>query len=563
MTTKPSPGNDEPFVDIHELYTEEVRDKEMKPDKYCRIHKDKGQHHIGKNHHHHHNGVKFTRQVSLETGFSVFGNCTNKEERRSKLLTRSGNSFGEFRGAARVTDVRRGEFNLFRTKTTLSRQNSLLPLRKLAEQDVHHHHPPLPQAEEDVDLEVPAGRYFAALQGPELDEVKDSEDILLPKDELWPFLLRFPIGCFGICLGLGSQAILWNTLSTSPATRFLHIPPYPSLALWLLALMTLIVVSFAYILKSAFYLEAVRREYYHPVRGNFFFAPWIASMFLAIAAPPLLTHGPPHPALWCVLMTPVFLLEVKVYGQWLSGGKRRLCMVANPSSHLSVVGNFVGAILAAKVGWEEAGKFFWAVGFAHYLVVFVTLYQRLPTSHVLPKELHPVYSMFITAPGAASVAWEAIYGEFDGMARTCFFVALFLYLTLVVRINFFRGFRFSVAWWSYTFPMTTASVATIKYAEQEPCVLSQGLAVALSALSTAMVSVLLVSTLLHAFIWGSLFPNDYAIAITRHKVGVKGKAKTIRKAANGIKRWTRSSSLALVSSVAKNPFEKDASGGKV
>lgn len=271
--------------------------------------------------------------------------------------------------------------------------------------------------------------------------VQDYEDILLPKDEKWPFLLRFPIGCFGICLGLSSQAVLWRALATSPAVKFLHIPPFINLAVWLLAVAVLISVSVTYILKCIFYFEAVKREYFHPVRVNFFFAPWVVCMFLAIGAPPTLAPETLHPAIWCVFMGPYFFLELKIYGQWLSGGKRRLCKVANPSSHLSVVGNFVGAILASKVGWKEAGKFLWAVGFAHYLVVFVTLYQRLPTSEALPKELHPVYSMFIAAPSAASIAWQTIYNEFDGLSRTCFYIALFLYISLVVRINFFTGFR--------------------------------------------------------------------------------------------------------------------------
>ena len=271
--------------------------------------------------------------------------------------------------------------------------------------------------------------------------MQDYEDILLPKDEKWPFLLRFPIGCFGICLGLSSQAVLWRTLATSPATKFLHITPFINLGLWLLALAVLISVSFTYILKCIFYFEAVKREFFHPVRVNFFFAPWVVCMFLAIGAPPMLDSQILHPAIWCIFMAPYFLLELKIYGQWLSGGKRRLCKVANPSSHLSVVGNFVGAILASKVGWNEAAKFLWAVGFAHYLVVFVTLYQRLPTSETLPKELHPVYSMFIAAPSAASLAWQTIYGESDGLSRTCYFIALFLYVSLVVRINFFTGFR--------------------------------------------------------------------------------------------------------------------------
>ncbi|KAG9445107.1 hypothetical protein H6P81_016447 [Aristolochia fimbriata] len=503
----------------------------------------------------------FSRQVSLETGISALDKETKAGKDERKVL-RSGKSFGGFGGAA--AEGRRGDFSIFRTKSAINlhKQSSMLPIKKDAAD--------LEPAKGDLigvldhqeggsgkkNVPINAGRYFAALRGPELDQVKESEDILLlPKDEKWPFLLRFPIGCFGICLGLSSQSILWRALSSSPATRFLHITPVVNLVLWLLALAVLFSVTVTYALKCAFYLEAVRREYYHPVRVNFFFAPWIVCMFLAVGVPPAVVADERlHPAVWCAFMAPIFFLELKIYGQWLSGGRRRLSKVANPSSHLSVVGNFVGAILACKVGWKEAAKFFWAVGFAHYLVVFVTLYQRLPSSEALPKELHPVYSMFIAAPSAASIAWEAIYGEFDGLSRTCYFIALFLYISLVVRLNFFWGFKFSVAWWSYTFPMTTASLATIKYAEQVPCVLSKVLAVTFSLMSTTVVLVLFVCTLLHAFVWKSLFPNDLAIAITKKKVMSHGKEKKgPAKKAYDIRRWTKQSPLSLVSAaITKN-----------
>ncbi|PIN18282.1 hypothetical protein CDL12_09052 [Handroanthus impetiginosus] len=163
--------------------------------------------------------------------------------------------------------------------------------------------------------------------------------------------------------------------------------------------------------------------------------------------------------------------------------------------------------------------------------------------------------MFIATPAAASIAWGAIYGEFDGLARTCFFIALFLYCSLIVRVNFFRGFRFSVAWWSYTFPMTTASIATIKYAEEVPSVISKGLALTLSFMSSTMVSILLVSTLLHAFVWQTLFPNDLAIAITKRR---QGKEKKPLKKAYDIRRWTKQSPLSLVSNIGKpNSAGKD------
>ncbi|GAB2274070.1 Guard cell S-type anion channel slac1, variant 3 [Dionaea muscipula] len=499
--------------------------------------------------------VSFSRQVSLETGFSRLNNKLVKEAEIHSQLPRSGRSFAGFE-----RDIRKkADFSIFRTKSTLNKQTSLLPLKKAGDKVMDQYHNQ--QNKDDRSLEgmddslnrssVPAGRYFAALSGPELDQVKDYTDILLPMDEKWPFLLRFPIGCFGMCLGLSSQAILWLTLATSPATKFLHITPYVNLGLWLLALVTLFLVSTTYALKCIFYFEAVRREYFHPVRVNFFFAPWIICMFLVIGAPPSLAPIIIRPASFITFMAPIFILELKIYGQWLSGGKRRLSKVANPSSHLSVVGNFVGAILASKVGWQEAAKFLWAVGFAHYLVVFVTLYQRLPTSEALPKDLHPVYSMFIAAPSAASIAWGSIYGQFDALSRTCYFIALFLYISLVVRINFFRGFRFSVAWWSYTFPMTTASLATIKYAEQVPSLVSKAMAITLSFMSSTMVSVLFVSTLLHAFVWHTLFPNDLAIAITKRKKQGKDRKKPIGKSID-IKRWTKHSPLSIVSSIAKD-----------
>ncbi|KAJ6426700.1 hypothetical protein OIU84_022317 [Salix udensis] len=381
-----------------------------------------------------------------------------------------------FRNLSRQVSLETG-FSAFHRETRAKDEIRVLPRRKEREmesQRVDGDNGP----DESAHDTVPAGRYFAALRGPELDQVKQSldiflkkvsmiqdyEDILLPKDEKWPFLLRFPIGCFGICLGLSSQAVLWRALAASPATQFLHITPFINLALWLLSLAVLIPVSFTYILKCIFYFEAVKREYFHPVRVNFFFAPWVVCMLLAISVPPMLA---PDKTASCPL--------VHLHGTLLLPRAQDLRPMAVRWKEASLqVGNFVGAILASKVGWKEAAKFLWAVGFAHYLVVFVTLYQRLPTSEALPKELHPVYSMFIAAPSAASIAWETIYGDFDGLSRTCYFIALFLYVSLVARINFFTGFGFSVAWWSYTFPMTTASVATIKYAENVPWCSKQG-----------------------------------------------------------------------------------------
>ncbi|KAK2420549.1 hypothetical protein P8452_50707 [Trifolium repens] len=367
-----------------------------------------------------------------------------------------------------------------------------------------------------IDRPLPVDRYFDALEGPELETLRQSEEIMLPQEEQWPFLLRFPVSSFGICLGVSSQAILWKTLATSPSTQFLHITPKINLILWCISTILIVSVFAVYLLKLLFYFEAVRREYYHPIRVNFFFAPWIALLFLALGVPPSVAKNLPHP-LWYILMVPIFFLELKIYGQWMSGGQRRLSKVANPSNHLSIVGNFVGALLGASMGLVEGPIFFFAVGLAHYIVLFVTLYQRLPTNETLPKELHPVFFLFVAAPSVASMAWAKLQGSFDYGSRIAYFIALFLYFSLAVRINFFRGFKFSLAWWAYTFPMTGAAIATIRYSNQVPNIVTKSLCVALALISTFTVMALLLSTILHAFVFRDLFPNDIAIAISDRK----------------------------------------------
>ncbi|PUZ64573.1 hypothetical protein GQ55_3G153400 [Panicum hallii var. hallii] len=368
--------------------------------------------------------------------------------------------------------------------------------------------------EETDDDEVPtADRYFAALEGPELETLRPTEVSALPEDETWPFLLRFPISAFGMCLGVSSQAMLWKALQSEPATAFLRVSPDVNHALWWVSVALMALVSSIYLLKVVFYFEAVRREFYHPIRVNFFFAPWIACLFLVKGLPrPVWTI---HHVVWYVLMAPIFCLDLKIYGQWMSGGDRRLSKVANPTNHLAVVGNFVGALLGARMGLREAPIFFLAVGLAHYVVLFVTLYQRLPTNVQLPKDLHPVFFLFVAAPSVASMAWARLCGEFNYGAKIAYFISLFLYMSLVVRINFFRGVRFSLAWWAYTFPMTSAAIATTLYASAVTTVLTRALAVGLSGIASVTVTGVLVATMYHAFVRRDLFPNDVPIAITQ------------------------------------------------
>ncbi|KAK4489586.1 hypothetical protein RD792_005398, partial [Penstemon davidsonii] len=268
---------------------------------------------------------------------------------------------------------------------------------------------------------LPVDRYFDALEGPELDKLRDCEEILLPEDHQWPFLLRFPIISFGICLGVSSQAIMWKALAFSPTTKFLHVSPNINIIMWFISVALMLIVTSIYALKVIFYFEAVRREYCHPIRVNFFFAPWTTLLFLALGVPSSISPTL-HASLWYVLMTPILLMELKIYGQWMSGSTRRLSKVANPTNNLSVIGNFIGALLGASMGLKEGATFFFAVGLAHYTVLFVTLYQRLSTNRDVAKGF---------TPGLCQPVLRRVRSVSTNLVPVVLCVA--------VRVNFFRG----------------------------------------------------------------------------------------------------------------------------
>lgn len=62
--------------------------------------------------------------------------------------------------------------------------------------------------------------------------------------------------------------------------------------------------------------------------------------------------------------------------------------------------------------------------------------------------------------------------------------------------------------------MTGAAIATIRYANQVNNWVTRSLAMVLCVVSVLTVTGLLVTTLLHAFVFHKLFPNDIAIAIS-------------------------------------------------
>jgi Voltage-dependent anion channel len=155
---------------------------------------------------------------------------------------------------------------------------------------------------------------------------------------------RFHAGYFRISLALCSQALLWKTLAEptidaralSAVVRTL--PSFAFILLWSLALLTHLLLCILYLVRCLLRFRNVRAELAHHVGMNYLFAPWISFLLLLQSTPFIQPSSQIYRILWFAFSVPIIVLDVKIYGQWFTQGKKFLSMVANPTSQITVIG---------------------------------------------------------------------------------------------------------------------------------------------------------------------------------------------------------------------------------
>lgn len=253
-------------------------------------------------------------------------------------------------------------------------------------------------------------------------------------------------GFFRITISLASQALLWKTLSEHTHGSLYKLPSNTHLLLWVVSLATQLSFCFLYLLRCFFHFHMVRAEFRSHVGVNYLFAPWIAWLLLLQSAPSSFLARTSYVVLWWIFIIPIIALDIKIYGQWFTTEKRFLSAAANPTSQVTVIANLVGARAAAQMGWEESAICMFSLGIIHYLVIFVTLYQRLSGRNSLPRMLRPTFFLFFGAPSMASLAWSSIIGRgFDISCKMLFFLSLFIFASLVSLFLWGGGRNISVA----------------------------------------------------------------------------------------------------------------------
>eukprot|EP00516_Mucochytrium_quahogii_P009442 CAMPEP_0203781436 /NCGR_PEP_ID=MMETSP0099_2-20121227/10233_1 /ASSEMBLY_ACC=CAM_ASM_000209 /TAXON_ID=96639 /ORGANISM=" , Strain NY0313808BC1" /LENGTH=422 /DNA_ID=CAMNT_0050682419 /DNA_START=153 /DNA_END=1421 /DNA_ORIENTATION=+ len=296
---------------------------------------------------------------------------------------------------------------------------------------------------------------------------------------VFPMVLCFKIGYFGVAVGLSAQAVMWKSMHESFYERY-GIPAWVSYVFWFSGLFALLLCVIIYVIKAINWPYAVLAEATSPIRAHFFFTPTLAMSFLLTSAPNFIVNHTGVSVVFYFILSFETLLRLFMWGEWLVSHHVGLAKVYTPAM-LSVVNCFVLAGLAVGpiISSDELATALVAIGLLFYLTVFIRTFGGRPTGACIPDMLLPALFFYMAPLFSVAIVWPSlpivvdhpstagveISPGFDStLAALFFYLGLFMYLLLLRFSTSFMRLPFMLTWWAYTFPTASAGIASIKWA---------------------------------------------------------------------------------------------------
>ncbi len=265
-------------------------------------------------------------------------------------------------------------------------------------------------------------------------------------------LENLPVTLFGSVMGIVGLAIAFLRFEHVMALRW-GVGPW---VLYLGSAWFLVLLSF-YGAKIFVHPQAVREEFRHPIKVNFFPAVSISLLLLAIGYLEL------WPSLSRVLWAGGAVLHLaftlKIVSNWLH--KDYEIHVINPAWFIPVVGTMLVPIAGVSHADPEISWFFFSVGIVFWIVLFAITFYRVIFHVPIAQKLIPTLFILIAPPAVGFIAWVKLTGDFDAFARILFYFGLFTFLLLLVNADRFRRVPFFVSWWAYTFPLDAVTISLV------------------------------------------------------------------------------------------------------
>lgn len=263
----------------------------------------------------------------------------------------------------------------------------------------------------------------------------------------------FPVSFFSLVMGLTGFSI-----AVQRAEEIFGLPPGVGMMLAWFAAGIFVLLAAAYATKLLRFRQEVVKEINHPIKLSFFPAISISLILLSIA----FRAETPIISFWLfALGAPLQLgFTLFVMSRWIAHTHFEIHH-SNPSWFIPVVGNILVPIAAMSHGLSEISWFFFSIGLIFWLVLLTIIMNRIFFHNPLPGKLAPTFFILIAPPAVGFISYVKMTGGLDAFARVLFYTALFTVMLLLALHEKFRGIKFFLSWWAYSFPTAAFAIASM------------------------------------------------------------------------------------------------------
>jgi len=301
-------------------------------------------------------------------------------------------------------------------------------------------------------------------------------------------LKHFPIMMYAIVMGMGGLTIMYQK-----AGSWLGVPHIIGTLLMYLTTLMFVVISLFYIVKYFKYPEAIKKEFSHPVRINFFAAISISMLMLAIMYKE--NYESISAAFWYPGTILHFYLTMHTIAYWINNNQE--LSHSNPAWFIPIVGNVL--VPVGGVGFANQGvlMYFFSVGMFFWLVLFAIIFNRIIFHHQLAQKFMPTLFILIAPPAVGFLAYFKMYGEIDHFALFLFSMALFFTILIAFMSKNFIKIKFFISWWAFVFPLASMAIASMLMYHKTGDFALHMLSYIMLAVTTTVIAIVIYQTIVH------------------------------------------------------------------
>ena len=237
------------------------------------------------------------------------------------------------------------------------------------------------------------------------------------KVDVRPQLKYVPVSFFAAVLGLTGATIAWQR-----AERLLALPFAISGVALILSLAAFLSIATIYALKAARHFDAVKREFAHPVKINFF--PTISISLLLFSIAFLRLNHDISRYVWIAGTVAQLVFTIAILSAWMQRSTLQIQHI-NPAWFIPVVGNIIVPIAGVDHAPAEVSWFFFSFGLIFWIALFtLVLYRLIFHQPPLPERLIPTLFIMMAPPAIGFISYVKLMEHaISGFELDCFALA--------------------------------------------------------------------------------------------------------------------------------------------